>query len=159
MGVRSLWTTAPPPPPRLLSRSPYPSTEPVAFTPNQYTWNDAPWIGWDEDMAELGPARWLRRHAPDAAIVLSTSLFFSQLAAARAGVGVVLAPAPYLGPSGLTSVKLHRDLAGSLETLPVDRLWLVCHRAQRDVPRIAAVWTFLAETMRQRMMGGDAARR
>jgi hypothetical protein len=34
------------------------------------------------------------------------------------------------------------------KTLPVGNLWLVGHRALRGVPRIAAVWTFISETMR-----------
>jgi hypothetical protein len=63
--------------------------------------------------------------------------------AAEAGVGVVLAPLPFAHLCGLVPVKVSRALAESLATLPPDDLWLVGHRALRDVPRIAVTWAFL----------------
>ncbi len=37
------------------------------------------------------------------------------------------------------------------QTLPEAALWLVGHRVLRDAPRVAAVWTFLADELRRRM--------
>lgn len=108
------------------------------------SWADAPWIAWDRDFIAFAPARWLATNAPSAEIVLRTSHFSSQLAAAKAGHGVLLVPEPYLGPHGLRRLDL---AAGS--PLPADDLWLVGHRALRDVPRIAAVWSFFAEELRR----------
>lgn len=108
-------------------------------------WSDAVWIVWDASMEHFGPAQWLRRYVGDATVALSTNHFMSQLAAARAGAGVVLAPGPHLQAAGLVPVATHRQLQADVARLPVDRLCLLCHRALRDVPRVAAVWDFLVE--------------
>lgn len=71
-----------------------------------------------------------------------------QLAAARAGLGVLLVPEPYLLPAGLVPVRYTPALATSAEEWPVDALWLVGHRALRDVPRVA-VWDFVAREIRR----------
>ena len=112
------------------------------------SWNDAPWIAWDRDLASFAPARWLSQHAPKAAIPLRTSHFASQLAAARAGVGLALAPAPYIKAYNLVPVRYAPALASSADAWPVDDLWLVGHRALRDVPRVAIVWEHLAKDLR-----------
>jgi DNA-binding transcriptional LysR family regulator len=106
-------------------------------------WDAAPWIQWDRDLASFPPAKWVAQHAAD--IALRTSDFPAQLAAARAGLGVLLAPEPYLVPSGLVAIAFAPALAPAW---PSDDLWLVGHRALRDVPRVAAVWDFLAEELR-----------
>ncbi|MGN6104824.1 MAG: hypothetical protein ACTHU0_06965, partial [Kofleriaceae bacterium] len=74
--------------------------------------------------------------------------FASQLAAAEAGLGVVLAPEPYAQVRRLHPIRLAPALAGSAAAWPIDDLWLVGHRALRALPRIDAVWTFLLETFR-----------
>jgi hypothetical protein len=43
-------------------------------------------------------------------------------------------------------------LAASADEWPSDDLWLAGHRATRDLPRVAAVWKFLAEELRE-MLG------
>lgn len=111
-------------------------------------WTDAPWIGWDRDLASFAPARWLAERAPKADIALRTSHFSSQLSAARAGLGLVLVPEAFARVLGLDLVRLSKTLAAEAATSPTDTLWLVGHRLLRDVPRIAAVWTFLAEEIR-----------
>ncbi|WP_394844989.1 LysR family transcriptional regulator [Pendulispora brunnea] len=113
------------------------------------SWNDAPWIAWDRDLASFPPARWLAQHAPKARIALRTSQFTSQLVAAESGLGVALVPVPYMPTRVLRPVLYDESLAPSAEAWPTDDLWLVGHRALRDVPRIAAVWTFLNEEMRR----------
>jgi DNA-binding transcriptional LysR family regulator len=116
-------------------------------------WDDAPWIAWDRDLASMGPARWLAAHVKPASIALRTSDFPAQLAAAATGLGVVLAPLQYAAKLGLEPVRYAPALASSAETWPSDDLWLVGHRALRDVPRVAAVWTFLAEQLRSQATG------
>ncbi len=107
---------------------------------------DARWIVWGNDLAQLPDSQWLKKHHPNAVPVLRTSHFASQLAAARAGLGLVVTAQPP-GPSGLVAVRIGKSLAGAWEELPVGQMWLVGHRALRHVPRVAAVWTFVVETM------------
>ena len=108
-------------------------------------WGTAAWIQWDRDLASFAPARWVAQHVPAAAIALRTSDFPAQLGAARAGLGLMLAPVPYLAPWNLVAVAHAPTVATGW---PSDDLWLVGHRALRDVPRVAAVWEFLAEELR-----------
>lgn len=111
-------------------------------------WDDAPWITWDRDLASMAAARWVSTHVRAPAIALRTSDFPAQLAAAAAGLGVILVPVPYATRLGLEPVRHAPALASSVESWPSDDLWLVGHRALRDVPRVAAVWAFLAEEFR-----------
>ena len=108
-------------------------------------WTAAAWVQWDRDLASFGPARWIAQHVPAAAIALRTSDFPAQLAAVRAGLGLMLAPVPYLEPWNLVAVEFVSSLP---HDWPSDDLWLVGHRALREVPRVAAVWEFLAEELR-----------
>jgi len=105
---------------------------------------DARWIVWGTDLAHLPGAVWLREHAPSIEPVLRTSHFASQLAAARAGLGVMLAAEPY-GGTGLVAVDHSRALHSAWSALPTGDVWLVGHRALRNVPRVAAVWEFVLE--------------
>jgi DNA-binding transcriptional LysR family regulator len=111
-------------------------------------WSALPWIAWDADLAHFGPSVWLKRHASKAEVVLRTSHFVAQLVAASQGVGVVLVPKPYMHLYPLVPVRHARALDASLERLPVDDLWLVTHRVLREIPRVAAVWDFLAAEFR-----------
>ncbi len=47
----------------------------------------------------------------------------------------------------LAPVAISRALQPGWDALPLEELWLVGHRALRTVPRIAALWDFLAEQM------------
>jgi DNA-binding transcriptional LysR family regulator len=111
-------------------------------------WGDAPWIQWDRDFASFGPARWIGAHVPAASIALRTSDFVAQLAAATAGVAVVLAPVPYLERAQLVPLRFAPALARSTDAWPSDDLWLVGHRELREVPRIAAVWHWIVDEFR-----------
>jgi DNA-binding transcriptional LysR family regulator len=108
--------------------------------------DDARWIAWADDLAHLPGARWLREHAPAASPVFRTSHYASQLAAARAGLGIVLA-APEFSVTGLVPVAHAKALDAAWAALPEGALWLVGHRALRNVPRVAAVWDFILETL------------
>lgn len=44
-----------------------------------------------------------------------------------------------------------RFVGASVAEWPTDSLWLAGHRAMREVPRVAAVWKFLAEELRRAM--------
>ncbi|MET0285994.1 MAG: LysR family transcriptional regulator [Polyangiales bacterium] len=110
-------------------------------------WSTLRWIGWDRDLASFGPARWLSKHVPNAAMVLRTSHFASQLAAVGAGLGVALVPEVDRRHRGLAQVDHARTLAPSVAALPRDDLWLVGHQAQRELPRIDAVWRFLRDEL------------
>jgi DNA-binding transcriptional LysR family regulator len=120
-------------------------------------WNTLPWIAWDADLANFAPSQWLKRYANGAEVVLRTSHFVAQLVAASEGLGVVLVPEPYLKRYPLTSLRFASALAASTEKWPIDDLWLVSHRALRDVPRVAAVWDFLAQEFRN--YDGSAGKR
>jgi hypothetical protein len=93
------------------------------------SWSALPWIAWDADLASMPFARWLPRHVPRADVALRTSHFGSQLVAGESG----------LGPA----------LEASAADLPSDDVWLVGHRALRDVPRIDAVWRFILDEMKR----------
>ncbi|WP_394824650.1 LysR family transcriptional regulator [Pendulispora albinea] len=114
-------------------------------------WTDAPWITWDRDLSSFGPSKWVARYASKADIVLRTSHFASQLTAADAGLGILLVPAPYGPLRKLRPVRFAEALEPDTQAWPIDTLWLVGHRALRDVPRVAVVWSFLAEEFRRVM--------
>lgn len=108
------------------------------------SWAEARWIGWGTELAHIGPAQWLGRHAPGVEPVLRTSSFAAQLAAAESGLGIMLVPEAFAVIRKLVPVAYAPPLAASAEQWPQDELWLVGHRALREVPRIAAVWQFLS---------------
>jgi len=107
---------------------------------------DARWIFWGRELSHLPDAVWLRTHAPSIEPVFRTSHFASQLSAARAGLGVVMAAEPF-SVTGLVPVNHARGLDEAWRALPSGDLWLVGHRALRNVPRVAAVWEFVREVI------------
>ncbi len=112
------------------------------------SWDHAPWITWDRDLATYPAAQWLTRHAPKADLALRTNHFASQIAAAESGLGLALLPAPYVRRRKLAPVRATKRLAAAAQPWPTTDLWLVGHRVLRDLPRVAAVWRFLAEELR-----------
>jgi DNA-binding transcriptional LysR family regulator len=107
---------------------------------------DARWIAWGSDLSHLPDAAWLRSYGPGVSPVFRTSHFASQIAAAAAGLGVVVASAPF-AKAGLVAVDHAKTLDAAWAALPVGSLWLVGHRALRNVPRVAAVWDFVRESL------------
>lgn len=120
---------------------------------------DARWIGWERDLAHIPSARWLNERVPESKVVLRTSSIGAQLSAAEAGLGVVLLPDAYGKRRPLTAVRLSPALRASLPPTPRQSLWLVGHRATRDVPRIAAVWETILDALGIRVRRGASARR
>lgn len=108
--------------------------------------SDARWLGWGDQLAHLAGSRWLGAHAPNLVPVLRSNHAASLIAAARAGLGLVLLPAPYTR-LGLVPVTPGEALTTAWADLPATELWLVAHRAQRHVPRVAAVWDFLLDQL------------
>lgn len=107
-----------------------------------------PWIAWPEEMSMVPAARWLAKAAPGIAPVFSSNSLTAHLSAAASGLGfAVVAEQFLLTNPKLARVKLHPSLLARVP-LPVEELWLVGHRALRDVPRVAATWAFLTERFR-----------
>lgn len=103
------------------------------------------WVTWGEDLAHLPDTRWLAANVSRERVVLETSSMTAQIEAVRAGLGAMLAPWAYAELRGLVAVTCSKELGESLGALPDGTLWLVGHRALREVPRIAAVWGWLRE--------------
>jgi DNA-binding transcriptional LysR family regulator len=109
------------------------------------SWNAAPWVGWGERFSQKGPALWLQKHAKDVDPVVRSDSLLVQIAAVAAGVGVTLIPEPSAQHYGLVPVKLAPALRADAEQWPTNDLFLVTHRALRDVPRVRVVWDLLLE--------------
>jgi DNA-binding transcriptional LysR family regulator len=130
---------------RLVATRSIPMTSPAyaAELGKLRRWSDARWITWGADLMHIPTGRWMTEHLRGITPVLRTSHFSSQLAAAAAGLGVTLASEPFQRVRPLVPVAIARSLVTSWDTLPVEDLWLVGHRALRTVPRVAALWEFL----------------
>ena len=110
-------------------------------------WSDVPWVGWGFGLEQLHAARWLalRVAAPP---MLRTNSFVLQVSMVQQGLGAALVPAPYAQVHRLEPLRLSRKLTADAKSLPVDELWLVTHESLRRVPRVAAVWDFIAQAIR-----------
>lgn len=111
-------------------------------------WEAAPWIGWGERLAGIGPARWLATHARAVEPVVRSDSLAVQLALAAAGVGVALVPEPSAAHYRLAPIKLAPSLREAAAAWPTDSLYLVTHQALREVPRVRAVWDLLVARLR-----------
>lgn len=109
------------------------------------TLDGVPFITYGEALAHIPSARWVQQVSKPSQWVLRSNSAGAQLAAAEAGVGVLLLPAAFARVSELVEVKLAPALRKALPTPPVEQLHLVGHRAMRQVPRVAVVWDFLLE--------------
>jgi DNA-binding transcriptional LysR family regulator len=113
-------------------------------------WPDAPWITWGERLAQIPPARWLEGHAKGVTPILRSDSLRVQLSAVSTGVGAALLPEPSLEHYGLVPLKLGASLRESAAGWPADELYLVTHRALRDVPRVRVVWDLLLQKIGER---------
>lgn len=102
--------------------------------------SELPWIGWGERLRNTPASRWLEEHAC-ADPVLRTDSLNTHIAAAKAGLGVALVPAPSVEHYRLTALPLPR----STPSVPRDDLFLLTHRTLRSVPRIRVVWDAIME--------------
>ena len=108
--------------------------------------DDARWIAWGHELAQIAESRWMETHI-GVSPVLRTSSFSAQLHAAAAGVGLMLAPEPYLHRFDLRAVTPGKKLVRAWKELPVGDLWLVGHVALRRVPRVAVLWDFIVQEL------------
>lgn len=107
-----------------------------------------PWIAWPPELSAVSAARWLAKAAPHAVPVFTSNSMIAHLNAAASGLGFAVVAEQFLQTNpALARVKLHASL-GKRCPLPTDELWLVGHRALREVPRVAATWTFLVDHFR-----------
>ncbi len=105
------------------------------------------WVTWGEDLGMRRDRAWVFEHAGREAVVVETSSMNAQLEAVREGLAAMLVPVPYVTLRGVQRLRLSDELEDSLARIPADPLWLVGHRALKDVPRIAAVWSWITEGM------------
>lgn len=101
------------------------------------------WVTWGEELAHLPDARWLTAHVSRERVVLETSSMTAQLEAVRAGIGAMVVPKAYAKLAGLAVVRCSSAIEKSIAALPEGTLWLVGHRALREVPRISVVWEWI----------------
>lgn len=98
---------------------------------------DHAFVTFDASGAHLPQHAWLERHAGTRPIVLRTNDLESQLAAARAGLGIVVLP-HYVAEAIPELVRVPSKLR------PIKReLWRVVHEDLRGVPSVRAVMEFL----------------
>jgi DNA-binding transcriptional LysR family regulator len=119
---------------------------------------DARWVSWGHDLGLLPASHWLTERIPETSIVLRSSSINALLSAAESGLGLVLLSKAFCRVRPIFEASLAPALAREAETLPVLDLWLVGHRALREVPRIAAVWDLIIEAF-ARFQGKSAPAR
>jgi DNA-binding transcriptional LysR family regulator len=121
------------------------------------SWSDAPWVGWGGRLASIAPARWLATHARGVEPVVRSDSLMLQIALVQRGVGVALVPDLSAEHYGLVPVKTGTALRNGTDAWPSDELFLVTHRALRQVPRVRVVWEALVERVgdRLRVRGSD----
>jgi DNA-binding transcriptional LysR family regulator len=117
------------------------------------SFHDAPWIGWGEAFSPIPPARWFERHVRGMEPVVRTNSLMAQIASVVAGVGVALVPEGNVARKGVVPVKLGTSLREAASELPSEDLYLVTHRALRNVPRVRAVWDLFVERLADRRQG------
>lgn len=96
------------------------------------------WVGWESALQHLPEAQWLHSQVKTAPRVAGDN-YGVLMEAAQAGLGAILTGALSARHAGLVPVPVSRSI------LPRrgPTLWLVGHRALRDVPRVEAVWDFI----------------
>jgi len=104
---------------------------------------DARWVSWGERFAGIPAARWVKARIQGAEPALRSDSLSAQLAAIGAGAGIGLLPEPSAKHYGLVPVKLSAALREAVSEWPSDDLFLVTHRALREVPRVRAIWDLL----------------
>ncbi len=105
-------------------------------------WQTIPWVSFGDRLARIPAARWVREHAEP--LVRSDSLRL-QIAVVSHGIGAALLPSGSVEHYGLVPVALAPKLRRAMTPWPRDELFVVTHRALRNVPRVGAVWDFLLD--------------
>lgn len=103
------------------------------------------WVCWGEELLHMPDAQWLDARVPPEQVLLRSNGMTGLIEAMRAGMGAMVLPRPYAGIPGIAEVPCTAAMKRELAQLPEAQLWLVGHRAHRQIPRIAAVWDWLVE--------------
>jgi len=106
-----------------------------------------PWLTWTESFGHLPDARWIAAHASAERVMLRCASLEPLVEAARWGLGAILVGESFGALAGLEPLRFTSALRRGLGPFPTGAIHLVGHRALREVPRVAAVWTFLAEAL------------
>lgn len=106
-------------------------------------WHALPWVGFGEGLAHTPVARWQARYQSETEVVVRTDSLRLQIALVAEGLGAALLPAGSVRHYGLRALRLNATLSEELAALPAQQLYLVTHRALRQVPRVRAVWDVL----------------
>lgn len=116
---------------------------------------DHPLISGDETLAHLAATRWLAERVPDSAVALRCNSWLSQVAAARAGIGLAALPC-FLGDD-------QPDLVRILPPEPAmaGELWLLTHPDLRRTARVRAFMDSIAAALRaeRARLAGTAQRK
>ena len=97
-----------------------------------------PWIGFDDNLAHLAAAKWMRENLQDAAIGFRANNLMAMLAAARAGMGAAVLPC-FMGDQETELERLKPPLAKA-----GSELWLLTHEDLRNTARVRAFMDFMA---------------
>jgi DNA-binding transcriptional LysR family regulator len=108
-------------------------------------WNAAPWVGWGKTLVDVGPARWFAKHVKGVEPIVRSDSLLVQLAVIATGAAIGFVPEPSVAHYRLVPIDVGPKLRAARAEWPVDELFLVTHRALRDVPRVRAVWSLLLE--------------
>lgn len=114
------------------------------------------WVGWEDGMAHIPAARWMRERVPHARVACRVSTGTALREALRAGVGVAYLLC-FLADEDPALVRL-RPPEPALET----GLWLLVHEDLRATGRVRVFLDFMAEAIgrhRRRLAAGHAPAR
>jgi DNA-binding transcriptional LysR family regulator len=99
------------------------------------------WLGWDESLAELGAARWMRENVPNAYTVARFDSVLIAYHAAREGIGVCFLPCA-LADRDETLRRVDPELL-----VPCGTMWLLTHPDLRHTARVRRFIEFMGEAM------------
>jgi len=99
------------------------------------------WLGWDESLAELGAARWMRENVPNAHTVARFDSVLIAYHAAREGFGVCFLPCA-LADRDETLRRVDPELL-----VPCGTMWLLTHPDLRHTARVRRFIEFMGEAM------------
>jgi DNA-binding transcriptional LysR family regulator len=105
--------------------------------------SDHAWLGFDETLAHLLMADWMRENLEDPKIVLRANNFFALFSGALAGMGLAALPC-FLGDA---EEKLQR--LDGIEPILGSGLWLLTHEDLRHTARIRAFMDFFYDALVQ----------
>jgi DNA-binding transcriptional LysR family regulator len=100
-----------------------------------------PWLGWDESLAELEAARWMRENVPAAHLVARFDSMLLAYHATREGFGVCFLPCAVADRDPLLR-RVDQDLL-----VPCGTMWLLTHPDLRRTARVRRFIEFMGEAL------------